>query len=80
VPQRLLGCSSGCRATAVVVAWAGASPLDPEVPEQAVASSARMVRPTAIRRARRRWSGVDGLASAFHEAAVMAGWGLGRGG
>ena len=59
VPQRLLGCSSGCSTTAVVAGvCAGPSLLELEVPEQAVANSARMVRPAAICRARRRWSGV----------------------
>jgi hypothetical protein len=48
--QRLLGCSSGGRATAVVVvAYPAASPLDPE---QAVTASTPMMRPAVIQRAR----------------------------
>jgi hypothetical protein len=48
--QRLLGCSSGGRVTAVgVVAYPAASPLDPE---QAVTASTPMIRPAVIQRAR----------------------------
>jgi hypothetical protein len=62
-PQRLLGCSRGSSATAVVVvacAWAllvvAAPALEPEseVPEQAAATNAMTARPAVIQRPRLR--------------------------